>query len=154
MYSAGSLHYSIAYCKMKGMTQHQVLTVQKSWKLFRDIKPEIVGDVFYSKLFTDMPSLKKMFRNPMVSQYKKLTDMLSMIVGRLHNLGEVTEDIRQMAQRHVDYGVKEIHYKAVGDALMWTLEQGLGNDWNEEIREAWLNCYRILSDIMIEASGY
>jgi hemoglobin-like flavoprotein len=136
------------------MTQQQVLLVQKTWKLFRDIKPEIIGDVFYSKLFTDMPVLRRMFKSPMTSQYKKLIEMLSMMVGRLHNLDEVTEDIKEMAKRHVGYGVKPAHYKIVGDALLWTLAQGLGNDWNEEVREGWTDCYNVLSGIMIDASEF
>ena len=136
------------------MTAQETALVQKTWKLFRDINPTVIGDVFYGKLFTDMPSLKKMFKTPMAAQYKKLTDMLSMIIGRLHNLPEITDNIREMARRHVGYGVKKAHYKLVGDALMWTLEQGLGNDWNDEVKEAWQSCYSVLSGIMIDASGY
>ncbi|MEP6749172.1 MAG: globin family protein [Bacteroidota bacterium] len=152
MCNEGSLHYSIADQKKKAITQQQILLVQKTWKLFRDIKPEIIGDVFYSKLFADMPALKRMFKNSIASQYKKLIDMLSMMVGRLHNLQEITPEIEEMALRHVGYGVKPAHYKLVEDALLWTLERGLGNDWNEEVKKAWTDCYTILSGIMIEAS--
>ncbi|MEO6000899.1 MAG: globin domain-containing protein [Chitinophagaceae bacterium] len=136
------------------MTQQQVILVQKSWRLFRNIKPEFIGDVFYSKLFSEKPALKRLFKNPMSNQYKKLTDMLSMLVGRLHNFSEVEEDLRQLAKRHVGYGVKAIHYQLVGDALLWTMEHGLGKDWNDEIKEAWASCYKRLSDTMIEASEY
>jgi len=136
------------------MTTQQIALVQKTWKLFRDINPQVVGDVFYGKLFNDMPALRKMFKHPMVGQYKKLTDMLSMMIGRLHAIEEVTEDIRRMAQRHVGYGVKRAHYKLVGDALLWTLEQGLGKDWNEEVKKAWQDCYDVIAGIMIDASGY
>src|SRR4051812_39282936 len=80
LYNPNTLLYKTAYFKKTGMTQQQVLLVQKTWKLFRDIKPEIVGDVFYSKLFTDVPALRRLFKNPMISQYKKLIDTLSMIV--------------------------------------------------------------------------
>jgi hemoglobin-like flavoprotein len=80
--------------------------------------------------------------------------MLSVIVSRLNNLDEVTADIEQMAKRHAGYGVKAAHYKIVGDCLLWTLEQGLGADWNEEVKEAWADCYTILACTMIEASGY
>jgi hemoglobin-like flavoprotein len=80
--------------------------------------------------------------------------MLSVIVGRLDRLEELTEEIKQLAIRHVQYGVKEQHYKAVGSALLWTLRQGLGNDWNEKVNEAWTTCFQILSEIMINASGY
>ncbi len=137
-----------------GMTQQQVIQVQRTWKLFRDIKPEFIGDAFYSKLFAEKPSLKKLFRNPMESQYKKLIDMLSMVVGRLHQLEAVTADLQHLAKRHVAYGVKAAHYQMVGEALLWTLEHGLGKDWNEEVKEAWTSCYTILADTMITASGY
>jgi len=136
----------------KGMTQKQIFLVQQTWKIFRRIRPEIIGDVFYSKLFVEMPALEKLFVNPLSNQYKKLIDMISLVVGRLKNFDEVTTDIRELAKRHVGYGVKPAHYKLVGDALMWTLEQGLGNDWNDEVKEAWKQCYKILSETMIEAS--
>jgi len=136
------------------MTAQQIAQVQRTWKLFRDINPQVIGDVFYSKLFTEVPSVKRLFRNPMVSQYKKLTDMLSMIVSRLQEIDAITNDIREMAKRHVHYGVKQEHYVAVGEALLWTLQQGLGADWNAEVQEAWTTCYKLLADTMIEASGY
>ena len=135
------------------MEQQQVALVQKTWKLFRDIKPEIIGDVFYSKLFTELPAARKMFKPDMGSQYKKLVDMLSMIVGRLQQFHELKEDIRQLGIRHAGYGVKAAHYSIVGDTLLWTLEQGLGSDWNEEVKESWASCYKMLSDTMIEASA-
>lgn len=80
--------------------------------------------------------------------------MLSMIVGRLNNLEELTEDISEMAKRHAGYGVKPEHYKIAGDALLWTLHQGLGPDWDDEVKEAWANCYQMLASTMIAASGY
>ena len=80
--------------------------------------------------------------------------MLSTIVGRLDRLDELTEEIKQLALRHVDYGVKASHYRAVGSALLWTLQQGLGADWNKEVEAAWEACYGILSNTMINAAGY
>ena len=136
----------------KGMTQKQIFLVQQTWKIFRKIRPEIIGDVFYSKLFVEMPALEKLFVNPLSNQYKKLIDMISLVVGRLHNFDEITNDIRELAKRHVGYGVKPAHYKLVGEALLWTLQQGLGKDWNEEVKEAWEQCYKIMSDTMIEAA--
>ena len=154
MNNTGLIHCSGRTETGKSMTVQQTALVQKTWKLFRDINPQVVGDVFYSKLFTEVPSVKKLFKNPMVSQYKKLVDMISMIVGRLHEIDAVTNDIREMAKRHVQYGVRPEHYTAVGDALMWTLQQGLGADWDAEVEAAWNICYQLLADTMIEASGY
>jgi len=80
--------------------------------------------------------------------------MLSVIVGRLDRMDELTEDIRQLAIRHVKYGVKPEHYRTVGIALLWMLEQGLGKDWTDDVRDAWTACYAMLSQTMIDAAGY
>ena len=136
------------------MTQDQILLIKKTWGIFREIDPVLIGDVFYSKLFFDTPQLENLFHTQKDDQSKKLVNMLSVIIGRLDNLEALTEEIKQLAIRHVQYGVKEQHYKAVGTALLWTLQQGLGSDWNEEVRKAWAACFQILSDTMINASGY
>ena len=136
------------------MTKEQILLIKKTWSVFREIDPVLIGDVFYSKLFFDTPHLENLFHTPKEDQSKKLVEMLSVIVGRLDSLEELTEEIKQLAIRHVQYGVKEQHYKAVGTALLWTLQQGLGSDWNEKVKEAWAACFQILSDTMINASGY
>jgi hemoglobin-like flavoprotein len=94
-----------------------------------------------------------MFKNSMTEQYTKIVDMLSLIVSRLDKLEQLTGDISQLAIRHVQYGVRPAHYKIVGDALLWTLKNGLGKDWNSETAEAWTTCYKLLSDSMISAAA-
>ena len=134
------------------MTEQQIKLVKKSWSFFREIKPEVVADAFYSKLFMDNPSLRKMFPNDMKMQYGKLIDMLNIVVARLDRLDELTDDIIEMGVRHKGYGVKPEQYAMVGNALLWTLKNGLGNDWNNDIENAWTACYTLLSNAMIVAS--
>ncbi|WP_202630196.1 globin domain-containing protein [Sediminibacterium roseum] len=131
------------------MTERQTLLVKNSWALFRRIDPQLIGDVFYSRLFQQMPALKSMFKTNMAEQYAKLVDMLSYIVSKLDKPEQFAGDVEQLAQRHVQYGVRPGHYKVVGDALLWTLEKGLGKDWNAEVGEAWAACYGMLSSLMI-----
>ena len=40
--------------------------------------------------------------------------------------------LRELGKRHVQYGVNEQDYAAVGETLLWTLERGLGAEWNAE----------------------
>ena len=115
---------------------------------------QLTGDVFYSKLFIEVPHVKHLFKTSREIQSKKLIDMLSLIVGRLDRLDELTEEIKHLAIRHVDYGARPEHYHGVGAALIWTLKQGLGADWTAEVEDAWINCYKILSDTMIKAANY
>ena len=139
--------------KWIAMTKEEIILIKRTWKLFREIDPAVVGDTFYSKLFIDNPSIRKMFPKDMNQQYQKIIDMLSTVVGRLDHLEDLSGEIAAMGQRHVSYGVKPAQYQKVGEALLWTLQQGLGNDWNEEVKEAWTKCYPTLSEAMIAASS-
>ncbi len=134
------------------LTEEQILLVKKTWRLLRGIDPSIVAGAFYAKLFTSHPAIKKMFPKDMEPQYVKLIDMLSAVVSRLDRLDELTDEIAAMAERHVGYGVKPEHYKLVGEALLWTLEKGLGNDWTPAVKAAWTEAYTVLADTMINAS--
>ena len=132
------------------MTHEQIMLVKKSWRLFRQIDPLLVGGVFYDKLFADNPGLKRMFHTSIEEQSQKLIDMLSSIVLHLDSLEKMQDEIDALADRHVSYGVKQEHYETVGKALLWTLKQGLGADWNNETEEAWKKCYYTLVDAMMK----
>ncbi len=137
--------------KIPAMTEEQIILVKNSWKMFRKVDANLIGDVFYSKLFWDCPQLRDLFSFPMKQQYKKLIYMLSVIISRLDDLSELTDDIKMMAVRHKSYGVKPQHYRLAGNALLWTLKRGLGNDWNNDLYEAWMAAYTKLSETMIAA---
>lgn len=130
------------------LTESQIALIKNSWKAFRNMDPVLVGDVFYSKLFLEYPQVKSLFHISKAEQSKKLIDMLNVIVGRLDKLDELSDDIRNLGQRHVQYGVKPHHYKAVGESLLWTLQQGLGIDWTPELHEAWQTCFNLLASAM------
>ena len=60
--------------------------------------------------------------------------------------------VQALGQRHVGYGVQEQDYAVVGEALLWTLGQGLGEDFTDEVKQAWTETYTTLAGVMIEAS--
>ena len=91
------------------MTPAQILLIKRSWNDFRRIDPIVVGDAFYSKLFTENPALKKMFPNDMETQYWKLMEMLNTLVSRLEKLETLSADLEALAIRHVKYGVRPGH---------------------------------------------
>lgn len=132
------------------MTNYQLQLVKHTWKLLREVDPAILGDVFYERLFSQHPALRSMFKGSMTSQYQKFVDMLSMIVARIDRPDSIAAEISQLAQSHERYGVKPAHYIAVREALLWTLERGLGNDWNDEVERAWVACYDVLTQAMLQ----
>jgi nitric oxide dioxygenase len=47
--------------------------------------------------------------------------------------------------------VEDRHYDLVGAALLWTLEQGLGDAFTPSAREAWAAAYAAVATIMRSA---
>lgn len=135
------------------MTLEQIKIVRSSWRKLMGIDPAILGDVFYAKLFAEYPALRRLFPSDMSEQHKKLIDMLTSIVAGLENFDAMLPEIRLMAVRHTGYGVKNIHYDMVGKALLWTLEKGLQNDWDDKTKQAWTICYQTLSEVMMTAAS-
>lgn len=135
------------------MTGEQIQLVKKTWRLLREVDPVLLGDVFYGRLFMEYPMLRALFKSPMEEQYKKLIDTISVVVARLEHLDELTPAIQELAQRHVNYGVKPEHYEVVGAALLWTLEKGLGRDWNPAVAKAWTICYQTLAATMLAGAS-
>ncbi|MFD2574346.1 globin domain-containing protein [Spirosoma soli] len=132
------------------MTALQIQLIKKTWRLLRAVDPQLLGDVFYKRLFLKHPSVRSLFKGPMDSQYQKFVDMLSFIVARIDQPESLQTEVADMAKRHEGYGVKPSHYQPVGEALLWTLEQGLGKEWNEEVEQAWQACYQSLTQAMLE----
>ena len=132
------------------MTQNQIELVKASWSKVAAIDPLVVGELFYNRLFTIAPEVKSLFHSPMPGQARKLLAMLSYIVSKLNRLEDILDEVAALAKRHVMYGVKPEYFTPVGEALLWTLEQGLGDDWNEETKAAWIECFAILSSAMIQ----
>lgn len=134
------------------MTPEQVHLVQDSFAKVAPIA-ETAAALFYQRLFELDPSLRPLFKGDIIEQGRKLMTMLGTVVGHLHRLGEITPTVRQLAARHVSYGIEDAYYETAGAALIWTLEQGLGEAFTPPVRGAWTTCYGILSAEMIAAAA-
>lgn len=134
------------------MTQDQIVRVQDSFRAVLPIRDQAAA-LFYDRLFTTDPSTRPLFAHvAMKAQGDKLMAALGFVVGSLRAPGPMLATVRQLAVRHVAYGVQEAHYASVGEALLWTLEAGLGAAWTPGYRDAWAAAYAWLSGAMTEAA--
>lgn len=117
------------------------------------VMPEVAGALFYERLFADNPSFRSMFKDDMRLQGVKLMTMLAIVVYNLHRPGQVLAAIRDLGVRHAGYGVKPADYDALKQALLWTLDQSLGEDCTPAVRDAWTICYDELASEMKAAAG-
>lgn len=131
------------------MTPSQIDLVQSSFVKVVPIA-ETAASLFYGRLFEVAPEVKPLFRGDMKEQGRKLMTTLAVVVNGLKAPDTILPAAKALAVKHVGYGVTAEHYVPVGAALIWTLEQGLGDDFTPETRDAWLAAYTLLSGVMIE----
>jgi len=133
------------------MNTDQIKLVQNSFEKVRPIS-ETAADLFYKRLFELNPSLKSLFKGDMKTQGIMLMKMLDYAVTGLDEPDKIVPVIKDLGKRHVGYGVKEEYYETVGEALLWTLEKGIGEDFTRNVKEAWAEAYKLLSDTMKSAA--
>lgn len=135
------------------MTPEQKQIVTDTWA---KVGPQAdkAAQLFYERLFETDPTTRPLFdTTDMARQRKKLLQVLSAAVDGLDRLHTLVPVVRQLGERHASYGVEDSHYESVGEALMWTLERGLGDDWSPEAANAWGETYGLLSGIMRSAAN-
>ena len=108
---------------------------------------------FYNKLFAFHPELKPLFKNTdLDAQEKKLIASLAIIVENLRNPEQLTPALKSLGAYHHTVGTLKEHYPFVGQALLETFAEYLGDEWNQTTKQAWLDAYNLISEIMLEGA--
>ncbi len=81
-----------------------------------------------------------------------LMQVIGMAVASLERIDTLVPKLHDLGRRHAGYGVTIEHYDVVADALLWTLEKGLGSQFTPEVREASTTIYGVLAQTM-QAGG-
>lgn len=134
------------------MTPAQKTLVQQSFARVAPISEQAAA-LFYGRLFELDPQLRSLFRGDMKEQGRKLMQMLAVAVNGLDRLEELVPAVQALGRRHLGYGVEDGHYETVGEALLWTLQQGLGDAFTADTRQAWAEVYGLLAATMRSAAA-
>ena len=129
------------------MTPEQSDLVKSSWEKVKPISEQAAA-LFYGRLFEVYPEVKPLFKGDMQEQGRKLMGMINTAVNSLDNLEPMIGAIEDSGKRHAEYGVKDEDYDKVADALLWTLEQVLKDDFTPEVKDAWVAVYTALAGVM------
>jgi nitric oxide dioxygenase len=130
------------------MDETEIALVRAS---FAKVAPigEAAGAMFYDDLLRTAPELEPLFdQADMAEQGRKLMATLAVVVEGLDDLDRIVPIARDLAVRHVGYGVKPEDYDTAGDALIRTLRKGLGEDFTPEVEAAWTSAWGRLSAVM------
>jgi hemoglobin-like flavoprotein len=133
------------------ITEQQKNLVQTTFKQVVPIA-DTAAELFYGRLFEIAPSVRVMFKGDMKEQGRKLMMLLSVAVNGLDHLDTIVPAIQDLGRRHVTYGVTQDQYMVVADALLWTLDKGLGEAFTSEVKEAWTAVYMLVANTAIAAA--
>ncbi|MEL6180372.1 MAG: globin domain-containing protein [Myxococcota bacterium] len=141
------------------LTEAQRKTIIESWRLAEPLG-ETVADLFYKRLFDIAPQYRHLFEDDLEPQKRKLIGMIRFMVKSCdwtdNMWGEAVDMesdlflvVLALGRRHSDlYHVPDEAYEAVGEALIWTLDYGLGEAFTEHVSEAWVTLYTRVSQAM------
>ena len=125
----------------------------------------VTGELFLRKMFELDPETITMFGFPEDTKYDdpelknnekfmakgmRLVEAIDIAVGFLGpDLEPLEETLFELGGRHVERQCRPHHWPIVGEALFYVMEQGLGDAFTFEVREAWTILYNFLGYHMI-----
>jgi len=130
------------------LTEQQISLVQSSFARVLPIA-EQAGMLFYERIFSLAPEARSLFGEDIRTQAARTMAAVKTAVDGLRDLDSVAPFLVRLGARHVRYGVQPEHFAIVGEALMWTLGQGLGDEFTEPVRHAWAEVWVIIVETMM-----
>ncbi len=113
---------------------------------------EILTRHFYKKMFERNPEVQSFF-NPANQasggQQQALAGAICAYAANIDNLAVLTGAVELIAQKHASLRIKPEHYPIVGENLLLSIKEVLGEAATDEIIAAWGEAYQVLADILI-----
>ena len=141
------------------LTESDRHAVRKSFRLVVPIA-DTAAELFYKRLFELRPEYRSLFADDIASQKRKLVRMLAFVVKSLDFTDAQWKDdvppeqdlmlvVLALGRRHTElYRIPAESYGVVAEALLWTLDYGLGEAFTPEVRSAWTRLYTLLAQTM------
>ena len=134
------------------MTPQDIALIRSNFAQLHRRKIE-TACLFYERLFTTAPSARALFKTDIEVQAAKLMETLTVALAMLNDPAGLNVLLRRLGERHRGYGVRPSHYEAVRNALLWTLETSLGQEFTAQARTAWTELYDQMAATMLAASA-
>jgi len=155
-------------------TEQMKSAVEQSWEQVQALGTYTVGEILYRHTFVVMPEAIHLFPSEVRMKYRewspdegndesnvyespalrklfsKFVNAVGCAVAGLHDSSKLVPMLTQLGARHINYGVKEAHWQALGKAFTFTLRDILQESFTQEVEAAWTMAYTFMSSIMIE----
>jgi len=130
------------------MTPDQMSIIYDSFNRARSMNVNFASR-FYHHLFSDYPEMRSLFGDQdMEAQHARFVEMLDAILISMSHQRSTTDILTGLGKRHYAYGVKDDYYEKFGAALLKVLQELLGSEFNESLRDTWGVAYREITQSM------
>lgn len=150
-----------------------ISTVQQSWMVVKELGVANIGEIMYKHLFKIAPVTKSLFPVSVRKRYRdwscseeevedgfenspalrnlfaKVVEAVGSAVAGLHNISRLVAELNALGMRHINYNMKEEFFEYGGQALVLTLQDGLGTSLTEDVKQAWVAVYEFISACII-----
>ncbi|XP_027111429.1 non-symbiotic hemoglobin 2-like [Coffea eugenioides] len=154
------------------LTEKQEALVKESWELMKQDIPRH-GFRLFALILEIAPGAKDLFsflrdtdeipeNNPKLKAHAaRVFKLTCESAVQLREKGEVVvadTTLKWLGSVHLRKGVLQPHFEVVKEALLKTIEEGVGEKWSEEMKNAWGEAYdhlaaAIMGEMQVEAAA-
>jgi nitric oxide dioxygenase len=136
---------------MTALTADQIARVKATVPVLAEHGATITKH-FYKRLFDNHPELKNVFNQThqqSSSQPEALARAVYAYAANIDNLGELGAAVSHIANKHASLNIRPEQYPVVGETLLASISEVLGDAVDEPTLDAWRAAYAQLSRIFI-----
>jgi len=130
----------------------QTIKIVKSTAPILNEHGETLTRHFYERMFSHNPEVVPFF-NPANQaaglQQKALAGAICAYAAHIDHLEALGGAVELIAQKHASLQIKPEHYPIVGENLLASIREVLGQGASDEVINAWAEAYGFLADILI-----
>lgn len=136
-------------------TQEQIRVVKKEWSFLKNIRAQVIGDVFFGKLFFDYPQTRRPFDRLLADGLtddlnEGLKNVLAGIISKLDRPDELAIRLQGLGLSLKTTGFNHIIFRRLAESLIWTLKKAFGPEWPAESELAWTACISVIESRIFE----
>lgn len=134
------------------MLSQQTIDIVKSTAPILDEHGETLTKHFYERMFSHNPEVAPFFNPANQSggkQQRALAAAICAYAANIDNLEVLGGAVELIAHKHTSLQIKPEHYPIVGENLLASIREVLGEGATDDVINAWGEAYGFLADIMI-----
>lgn len=134
------------------MLSEKTISIVKSTAPVLEVHGEALTRHFYKRMFAHNPEVAPLF-NPSNQhagfQQRALAAAICAYAANIDNLEVLGGAVELIAQKHASLRIKAEHYPIVGENLLASIKEVLGDAATDDIINAWAEAYGFLANILI-----